>query len=90
MKRFGSVVLALTIFVSPAFLMGSVIAETKIDCGRLFKVFWERLDREKLANMSGDQLASVSRLAVRAYDVCQAGDEIEAKELFDRLGVKLF
>jgi hypothetical protein len=90
MKRLGSVVLALTIFVSPAFLMGSAIAETKIDCGRLFKEFWERLDREKLANISGDQLASVSRLAVRAYDVCQAGDEIEAKELFDRLGVKLF
>jgi hypothetical protein len=63
MKRLGSVVLALSIFVSPAFLLGSAIAETKIDCGRLFKEFWEKLDREKFANISGDQLASVTRLA---------------------------
>jgi hypothetical protein len=90
MKRLGSVVLALSIFVSPAFLLGSAIAKTKIDCGRLFKEFWEKLDREKFANISGDQLASVTRLAVRAYDACQAGDEFEAKELFDRLRVKLF
>jgi hypothetical protein len=90
MKRLGSVVLALSIFVSPAFLLGSAIAETKIDCGRLFKDFWEKLDREKFANISGNQLASVTRLAVRAYDACQAGDEFEAKELFGRLRVKLF
>ena len=90
MKRLGSVVLALSISVSPAFLLGSGIAEMKIDCGRLFKEFWEKLDREKSANISGDQLAGITRLAVRAYDACQAGDEFEAKELFDRLRVKLF
>jgi len=27
----------------------------------------------------------VSRLALRAYDACQAGDEQDAKALFDRL-----
>ena len=26
-----------------------------------------------------------SRLALRAYDACQAGDDADAKELFDRL-----
>jgi hypothetical protein len=90
MKRLGSVVLALSIFVSPAPLLGSAITETKIDCGRLFKEFWEKLDREKFTNISGHQLASVTRLAVRAYDACQTRDEFEAKELFDRLRVKLF
>src|SRR5215207_6616626 len=59
MKPLGSVVLALSIFVSPAFLLGSAIAETNIDCGRLFKEFWEKLDSEKFANISDDQLAPV-------------------------------
>jgi hypothetical protein len=90
MKRRGSVVLALTLFASLAFLSGSAIAQTKMDCGRLFKDVWEKLDRDRFAKISGDQLAGVSRLALRAYDACQAGDAIEAKELFDRLRVKLW
>jgi hypothetical protein len=48
------------------------------------------LDREKIAKISGDQLAGVNRSALRAYDACQAGDALEAMELFDRLHMKLF
>jgi len=90
MKRFGPAALALTILASPVFVWGSAIAQTKIDCSRLYKDFWEKLDREKFAKISGDQLAGISRSALRAYDACQAGDELEAKELFDRLHMKLF
>ena len=62
-----------------------VVAQTKLDCSRLYKDFWEKFDRERFAKISAEQLAGVSRMALRAYDACQAGDEQDAKELFDRL-----
>ena len=37
------------------------------------------------ARISAEQLAGVSRMALRAYDACQAGDEQDAKALFKRL-----
>ena len=54
-----------------------------MDCGKAYKGFWEKLEREKYAKISPEQLAGVSRLALRAYDACQAGDELDAKALFD-------
>jgi len=89
MKRLGPAAVALTI-LAPVFIGGSANAQTKMDCSRLYKDFWENLDREKFAKISGHQLAGVSRSALRAYDACQAGDAQEAKELFDRLHMKLF
>ena len=90
MKRFGSVVLALTFLAPPVLVPGSPIAQTKMDCSRLYKDFWEKLDREKYAKISAEQLAGVSRLALRAYDACQAGDEQDATALFDRLSKMTF
>ena len=69
---------------------GAATAQTKMDCSRLYKDFWEKMDREKFAKISADQLAGVSRMALRAYDACQAGDEQDAKALFDRLGKMSF
>jgi len=66
-------------------LAGPALAQTKMDCSRLYKDFWEKFDREKYAKLSAEELAGVSRMALRAYDACQAGDELDAKELFDRL-----
>jgi len=65
-------------------------AQTKMDCSRLYKDFWEKFDRERYAKISAEQLAGVSRMALRAYDACQAGDEQDAKALFDRLSKVLF
>jgi hypothetical protein len=90
MKRFGSVVLALSLLAPGVFLPGSAIAQTKMDCSRLYKDFWEKFEREKFAKLSAEQLAGISRSALRAYDACQAGDELEAQEMFDRLHMKLF
>jgi hypothetical protein len=67
-------------------MAGAATAQTKMDCSRLYKDFWEKFDREKFAKISAEQLAGVSRMALRAYDACQAGDEQDAKALFDRLG----
>jgi anti-sigma-K factor RskA len=56
-----------------------------MDCGALYKDFWGSLDGEKYARMPAEQLAGVSRMALRAYDACQAGDQFDATSLFARL-----
>jgi hypothetical protein len=38
-----------------------------------------------MPKVTPEQLAGVSRMALRAYDACQAGDEQDARALFDRL-----
>jgi hypothetical protein len=82
MKRLASAFVALAVFAAPG---GIAIAQGKMDCGKAYKGFFEKLDREKYAKISPEQLAGVSRLALRAYDACQAGDEQDARALFDRL-----
>ncbi|HEY5831537.1 MAG: hypothetical protein ACAH24_21445 [Hyphomicrobiaceae bacterium] len=82
MKRLATAFVALAVFAVPG---GLAIAQGKMDCGKAYKGFFEKLDREKYAKISPEQLAGVSRLALRAYDACQAGDELDAKALFDRL-----
>jgi anti-sigma-K factor RskA len=54
-------------------------------CGSRYKDFWEGFDRAKYARISAEQLAGLSRMALRAYDACEAGDEQDASSLFDRL-----
>jgi len=56
-----------------------------VSCGTRYKDFWEQFDRQKYARISAEQLAGLSRMALRAYDACEAGDEQDAKALFDRL-----
>src|SRR5215831_8914366 len=85
MKRLASAVLALSVVAAPGLVTVPAVAQTKMDCSRLYKDFWEKFDREKYAKISAEQLAGVSRMALRAYDACQAGDEQDAKALFDRL-----
>jgi hypothetical protein len=90
MKRLASAVVALSMLATPALVAGPALAQTKMDCSRLYKDFWEKFDREKYAKISAEQLAGVSRLALRAYDACQAGDDLDAKALFDRLSKMQF
>ena len=71
-------------------MAGAASAQTKMDCSRLYKDFWEKFDREKYAKISAEQLSGVSRMALRAYDACQAGDEQDAKAQFDNLNKLAF
>ncbi len=57
----------------------------KMDCGRLYKDFWEKRDPQSYARTSPEQLAGISRMVLRAYDACQAGDEQDARALLARL-----
>ena len=56
-----------------------------MDCGKLYKDFWQKRDPQSYVRISPEQLAGVSRLALRAYDACQAGDEQDARALLARL-----
>lgn len=76
---------ALIGFVALGLMAGAVSAQDKMDCSKEYKGFWDKLERGKYAKISPEQLAGVSRMALRAYDACQAGDELDAKALFARL-----
>ena len=80
MKRLATAFVALAVLAAPA-----AVAQGKMDCGKAYKGFWEKIDAEKYAKIAPEQLAGVSRLALRAYDACQAGDEQDARALFERL-----
>jgi hypothetical protein len=66
-------------------MAGVAAAQGKLDCGKAYKHVWERIDRERFAKISPEQLSGVNRMALRAYDACQAGDEADARELFARI-----
>ena len=57
----------------------------RMNCSQHYKDFWVKRDPQAYARLSAEQLAGVSRMALRAYDACEAGDEQDAKALFDRL-----
>jgi hypothetical protein len=66
-------------------MTGAVAAQGKMDCSAAYKGFMDTFTQDKAATMGGDQLADVHRLALRAYDACQAGDEFNARQLFNNL-----
>jgi hypothetical protein len=77
MKRFVLTILAAGALSSPAFAA---------DCAKDYKSFWDTIDREKFAKLSADQIADLSRTALRIYDGCTSGDErFTAGNLFRQL-----
>ena len=57
------------------------------DCGAELKSFWDKLEQKHYAGVSPQQLAELSRMALRAYDACMAGDGREAGMLFGKLAL---
>jgi hypothetical protein len=56
------------------------------DCAKDYKAFWDNLDRSRFAKMSAEQIADLSRTALRGYDACTAGDErFTAQSFFKKL-----
>jgi hypothetical protein len=66
-------------------MAGAACAQSKMDCGKAYKNVWPKLEHERHANISAQQLVDMKRLALRAYDACQAGDEQDAKVFFARV-----
>jgi hypothetical protein len=63
----------------------TVLAQGPVDCGAAYKSAWENLKREDYARLTPEQLATLSRKALRIYDACQTGDVHDIKALFKRL-----
>ena len=59
-------------------------AQAKMDCGALYKGFHSKY-QAKVGDATPEKLAEVNRLALRAYDACQAGDEFNAQTFFQTL-----
>jgi hypothetical protein len=77
MKRFVLTILAIGTLSLPA---------VAANCAKDYKDFWSNLDREKFAKLSADQIADLSRTALRGFDACTAGDErFTAENFFKRL-----
>ena len=56
------------------------------NCAKDYKAFWDNLDRSRFAKMSAEQIADLSRTALRGYDACTAGDErFTADNFFKKL-----
>src|SRR6202795_373700 len=64
----------------------ALTAPAMADCAKDYKDFWQNLDREKFAKMSAEQIADLSRTALRGFDACSAGDErFTADNFFKKL-----
>jgi hypothetical protein len=77
MKTFRLAIVAITLLAGPV----------RADCGSEFKSFWDKLEQTHYAGLSPEQLAELSRIALRAHDVCLAGDGREAQMLFGKLAL---
>ena len=88
MKRLAVAVVAFFVLGGP--MVVPVSAQTRMDCSRLYKEFWEKFDRERYDRITAEQLAGISRMALRAYNSCQAGDEQDAKAIFEKLSKMTF
>ena len=66
-------------------IAGSAVAQVRMDCNALYKGFWDKFIPSKYASVTAEEFANISRIALRAYDACQAGDEFNAKNFFDSL-----
>ena len=77
MKRLMLAAVAAAAFSAPALAA---------DCAKDYKAFWDNLDRSRFAKMSAEQIADLSRTALRGYDACTAGDErFTAENFFKKL-----
>jgi hypothetical protein len=88
MRRFALPVVAV-LASSLAFGITSASAQTggsgARPCAKDYQDFWTKFDREKYAKMSPEQLADLSRTALRGYDACTAGDDRFASDFFKKL-----
>lgn len=77
--------LAIAGIIAIGLIAGTAVAQVKMDCNGLYKGFWDRFIPAKYSIVTAEEFANISRLALRAYDACQAGDEFNAKNFFDSL-----
>jgi hypothetical protein len=77
MKRFALAFIAFGVLSAPAMAA---------NCAKDYKDFWENFDRSRYAKMTAEQIADLSRTALRGYEACSSGDErFTAENFFKKL-----
>jgi hypothetical protein len=84
-KGTGMLKSAVVGLVALSLMSGVASGQSPIDCGNAYKGVWDKLDRQKYAKISAEQLAGINRLSLRGYDACQAGDKQDGKLLFAKV-----
>ena len=83
MKRLALAILAVGALSAPA--------SAATDCAKDYKDFVINLDRGKLATMSAEEIAGLSRTALRVYEACTSGDErFSATNFFKQLDAEKY
>jgi hypothetical protein len=84
MKRFALAALALAALAVPASAQTYGGAPA---CAKDYKDFWDKISNSGPAKqLSADQYAKLSRMALRGYDACTSGDErFTANNFFKKL-----
>ena len=77
MKRLAIALVAVAAISAPAF--------ANPNCAKDYKGFWDQFSGGPAKALTSDQLVIVNRQALRAHDACSAGDEANAKSIFDRI-----
>jgi hypothetical protein len=77
MKRLALAAIAAGILASPA----------AADCAKDYKDFWDKINSQASAKMSGEQYSKLSRTALRGFDACSAGDQkFDSANFYEKLG----
>lgn len=73
-----------TVFAIAALaVVAAAPAQAATDCNAKYLDFWQTFaDRGSNAKLNGEQVATLSRAGLRAYDACQAGDEFGSLEFW--------
>ena len=84
MKRFALAALALAALAVPASAQTYGGAPA---CAKDYKDFWDKLDSQRSAKMSGEEFSKLSRTALRGLDACTAGDQkFDSASFYQKLG----
>jgi hypothetical protein len=79
MKRFALAAFAVVALAAPA--------SAQTNCAKDYKDFWDKMTTNGPAKqLSADQYAKLSRMALRGFDACTSGDErFTANNFFKKL-----
>lgn len=75
MKKIVLAVAALSVFAAAP-------AQAATNCNAKYLEFWQKFADMGRANLNAEQAVAINRAGVRAYDACQAGDEIGSLEFW--------
>ncbi len=68
-----------------ALAVSATASSAATNCNTNFDEFWEKMRQYGNAKLSTDAVVGLNRMAIRAFDACQAGDAFNANTFFEKL-----